>query len=158
VNTDFAKAGSVVIDSSGPITTTDPAQIQAEKEFRAVAIAKEEAFYAGDYERVISFYADDIVSVQPGTPEIVGKPDFGEGMKSYMVANTVVGNLTLKNFWVSGDYATRFAGWEEVITPKDGGKPMHQSGRCFLGWKRIDGEWKVITEFVNYLVPPTEVE
>jgi ketosteroid isomerase-like protein len=79
-------------------------------------------------------------------------------MKSYMEANTIVGSLTLKDFWVSGDYATRFAGWEEVITPKDGGKPLHQSGRCFLGWKMIDGEWKVVSEFVNYLVPPTEME
>lgn len=157
MNTQIAKTESVVIDGSGPIATNDPAQIQAEMEFRAAAIAKEEAFYAGDYERVISFYVDDIISVQPGTPEIIGKNNFSDGMKSYMEANTIVGTLTLKDFWVSGDYATRYANWEEVITPKDGGKPMHQSGRCFLGWQRIEGEWKVITEFVNYLVPPTEM-
>jgi hypothetical protein len=29
--------------------------------------------------------------------------------------------------------------------------------RCFLGWKIIDEKWKVVTEFINYLVPPTEM-
>jgi ketosteroid isomerase-like protein len=158
MNTHFAKAESVVTDAGGPITATDPAQIRAEEEFRAVAVAKEKAFYAGDYERLISFFADDIISVQPGTAEVVGKTTLGEGMQSYMEANTIVGNLTLKAFWVSGDYATRFAEWEEVISPKDGGKSMRQVGRCFLGWKKLDGEWKVVTEFVNFLVPPTVME
>jgi ketosteroid isomerase-like protein len=158
VNTQIVQGKSVVIDGSGPITTTDPAQLQAEQEFRAVAISKEKTFYAGDYERLMSYYADGIISVQPSTPEIIGKGDFSEGMKSYMEANTVVGTLTLKDFWVSGDYATRFAAWEEVITPNDGGTPLHQSGRCFLGWQKIDGEWKVVSEFVNFLIPPTEME
>ena len=155
MNTRLAIAESVVIDGGGPITSTDPAQIQAEKEFRAAALAKEEAFYAGDYERLMSFFADDIISVQPGTPEIIGKAAYSEGMKDYMGANTITGNLTLKEFWVAGDYATRRAEWEEVITPNDGGKPMRQSGRCFLGWKKLGGEWKVVTEFANFLIPPT---
>jgi ketosteroid isomerase-like protein len=149
------KMESTVIDGAGPITAADPTRIQDEKEFRAVAIAKEKAFYAGDYDKLMSFYANDIVSVQPGTPEIVGKVAFSEGMKAYMDANTITGNLTLKEFWVSGDYAARRAEWEEVITPNDGGKPTRQVGRCFLGWKKINGQWKVITEFSNFLVLPT---
>lgn len=158
MNTRLTKSESIVIDAGGPITATDPDQIRAEEEFRLAAKAKEEALYAGEIERVMSYYADDVVSMQPGMADVVGKTILGEGMRPYLEANTIVGKLTLKGFWVSGDYATRYAGWEEVITPKDGGKPIHQSGRCFLGWKKIDGEWKVVSEFVNYLVPPTEIE
>ena len=49
---------SAVIDAVGPSTASDPAQAQAEDEFRAVALAKEQAFYARDVDRVLSFYAD----------------------------------------------------------------------------------------------------
>src|SRR5688572_27175256 len=60
---------SVVVDGVGPSKASDPAQAQAENEFLAAAIAKEQTFYAGDADRYISYYADDAVSVQPGVAE-----------------------------------------------------------------------------------------
>ncbi len=149
---------SAVIDAVGPSTASDPAQAQAEDEFLAVALAKEQAYYDGDFESHLSYYADDIISVWPETPEIVGKVALAEGMKSYMEANHVVGTLTIKRIWVSGDHATRQAEWEEVVTPKKGGKAEHHIGRCTLTWEKIDGSWQVVSEYINYLVPPTEIE
>lgn len=149
---------SVVTDGAGPITTKDPAQAKAEKEFRAAAVAKERAYYAKDYNRLLTFYADNVISVQPGVPEIMGKVAWGEGMKPFLAANDTVGKLTIKKIWVSGNYATRYAEWDEVVTPKDGSKPFHQFGRCILGWQKINGEWKIVSEFINYLVPPTEIK
>jgi len=149
---------SAVIDAVGPSTASDPAQAQAEDEFLKVAIAKEQAFYAGNFERHLAYYADDIISVWPETPEVVDKATLAEGMKSYMAANQVVGTLTIKRIWVAGNHATRQAEWEEVVTPKDGGKAEHHIGRCTLNWEKIDGNWQVVSEYINYLVPPTEIE
>jgi ketosteroid isomerase-like protein len=149
---------SAVIDAVGPSTASDPAQAQAEDEFLAVALAKEQAFYAGDVEGHLSYYADDIISVWPETPEVLGKAALAEGMKPYMAANQVIGTLTIKRIWVSGDHATRQAEWEELVTPKAGGKAEHHIGRCTLTWEKIDGNWQVVSEYINYLVPPTEVE
>ena len=70
----------------------------------------------------------------------------------------IVGKFTLKKIWVSGDYATRYGEWEEVTVPKAGGQAEHHIGRCFLGWQKIDGEWKVVSEFITMLVDPTPVE
>lgn len=151
-------AQSVVIDGAGPITATDPAQAQAEAEFHATAIAKEQAFYDGDVEGVLSYYADNVISVQPGTPEIVGKTALAEGLKPYLEGNNIVGKFTIKQAWVYGDHATRIGEWEEVVTAKDGGNAEHHIGRCTLNWEKVDGKWKVVTEFVNYLVPPTEIQ
>lgn len=149
---------SAVIDAVGPSTASNPAQAQAEDEFRAVALAKEQAFYARDVDRVLSFYADNVISVQPETPEIVGKAALAEGLKPAIEGNHIAGKFTLKGIWVSGNYATRYGEWEEVVTPRDGGPAEHYTGRCFLGWEKIDGEWKVVSEFINFLEPPTPVE
>lgn len=151
-------AESVVLDGTGPSTAKDPAQMKAEAEFLAVAIAKEQAYYAKDYEQLVSFYADNVISVPPGAPEVVGKVALAEGLKPFLAENDILGKFTLKQIWVSGDYATRYGEWDEVITPIDGGKPFHQIGRCFLGWQKINGEWKVVSEFINYIQPPTEIQ
>lgn len=148
---------SEVVDGVGPSKASDPAQAKAENEFLAAAIAKEQAYYDGDIQGVLAYYADDVVSVWPEAPEVVGKTALAEGMVPYMEANSVVGKLTVKHIWVEGDHATRQAEWEEVVTPKAGGKPEHHIGRCTLEWKKIDGKWKVVSEYINYLQPPTPV-
>jgi ketosteroid isomerase-like protein len=147
---------SAVIDAVGPSTANDPAQAQAEDEFRAVALAKEQAFYEGDAEPVLSFYANDVISVQPETAEIVGKAALAEGLIPFLEGNQVVGRFTLKRIWVSGDYATRYGEWEVVVTSKESGEAEHHIGRCILNWEKIDGEWKVVSEFIYFLVPPTQ--
>jgi ketosteroid isomerase-like protein len=157
-NTIAADAKSMVVDGAGPISAADPVQAKAEEEFRAAAIAKEQAFYAGDAQRLLSFYADDAISVQPGVPEVVGKKALAEGLVPYVQDNRFVGKFTLKQVWVYGDHATRLGEWEEVVTPVAGGKSEHHIGRCILNWVKKDGEWKVVSEFVNYLEPPTEIE
>ena len=149
---------SVVIDGAGPITASDPAQAKAEAEFRAVAIAKEQAYYDGDVDRVMSYYDDNVISVQPEIAEIDGKTALADSLKPYVAANHIVGKFTITRFWVNGDHATRQAQWEEIVTPKDGGTAEHHIGRCILNWEKVDGQWKVVTEFINYLVPPTEIK
>jgi len=149
---------STVVDGVGPSKASDPAQAQAENEFLAAAIAKEQAYYDGDIQGVLAYYADDVVSVWPEAPEVVGKAAMAEGLVPYMEGNTVLGNLVVKHIWVAGDHATRQAEWEEVVTPKDGGKAEHHIGRCTLEWQKIDGQWKVVSEYINYLQPPTPID
>jgi ketosteroid isomerase-like protein len=157
-NTIAANAKSEVVDGAGPISAADPMQAKAEEEFRKAAIAKEQAFYDGDAQRVLSFYADNVISVQPGMPEVVGKQSLAEGLVPYIQDNRIVGKFTLKQVWVYGDHATRLGEWDEVVTPVAGGKSEHHIGRCILNWVKQDGEWKIVSEFVNYLEPPTEIQ
>jgi ketosteroid isomerase-like protein len=176
---DWAKAGNAPVETasmSGPqpgaripsrssVTaavdlniTSDPAKRKATEEFLATAIAKEQAYYNGDVERFLSFYADNVVSTYPEVQETVGKAALAEGLKPYMEGNKIVGNMIIKRVWLNGNQATRQAEWEEWVTPKDGSAAEHHIGRCTLNWEKINGEWKVISEFVNYLEPPTPFE
>jgi uncharacterized protein (TIGR02246 family) len=147
-----------VIDGAGPITAADPDVAAAEAEFRAAAIAKEEAYYSGDVDHYLTFYADDVISVTPGSPEVVGKAALEEGLRPFFEGYDVNGTLTIKKFWVYGDHAFRWAEWEETATPKDGGTPEHYIGRCLLNWEKTDGEWKVVSEFTNFLEDPAPIE
>lgn len=147
---------SVVVDGVGPSQAKDPAQAQAENEFLAVAIAKEQSLYAGDAKSFMSYYADNTLSVQPAMPEM-DKAALTQATVPYITDNQIVGKLTIKHIWVNGDHATRQAEWEEVTEPQTGGPAEHHIGRCILNWQKIDGQWKVVSEFLNYLEPPTTV-
>lgn len=149
---------SVVIDGVGPSTAEDPEQAAAEDEFRAVVLAREEAYYAEDYETYISFFADDVIALEPGTPEISGKETVAEGIKGFWEAYDTVGELTLKRIWVSGNLGTRYAEWEDIVTPADGGKQIRQLGRCIVVWEKIDGEWKIVSSILHFIEGPTEME
>ena len=150
-------AESAIIDGVGASTASDPDQALAEDEFLAVALAKEQAFYDGDYESLLSYYADDIVSAFPESPDVEGKSALAEGMQPFMRDNDILGTLTVKRIWVAGDYATRQAEWDEFMVPKDGSDPEHYIGRCTLNWQKIDGEWKIVSEFINYLKAPEAI-
>lgn len=149
---------SVVIDGVGPSTAADPEQAAAEDEFRTVVLAREEAYYAEDYETYIAFFADDVIALEPGTPEIRGKETVAEGIKGFWEAYDTVGELTLKRIWVSGNLGTRYAEWEDVVTPADGGNSIHQIGRCIVVWEKIDGEWKIVSSILHFIEGPTEME
>jgi ketosteroid isomerase-like protein len=140
------------------LSAFDPAERKAAEEFLTAAIAKEKAYYAGDVEGFLSSYADNVVSTYPEVEETVGKAALAEGLKPYMEGNKIVGNLVIKRIWLYGDHATRQAEWEEWTTARDGSGAEHHIGRCTLNWEKIDGEWKVVSEFVNYLVPPTPIQ
>ena len=148
---------SVVVNGVGPSKASDPAQAQAEDEFLAAAIAKEQALYAGNAERFMSYYADDTISVQPGIPDM-NKTALTQATESYLTDNHIIGKLTIKRIWVNGDHATRQAEWAEVTAPKVGGPAEHHIGRCTLNWEKIDGKWKVVSEYLNYLESPTTVQ
>lgn len=145
---------SVVTSAVDLSAVKDPAQRKAEEEFLKTAIAKEKTYYDGNADAYVNFYADNAISVQPSTEEIDGKAALAEGLKPYMQANRVIGNLTIKRAWVFGDHATRQAQWEEWVLPKDGSAGEHHIGRCTLNWEKINGEWKVTSEYINYLEPP----
>ena len=148
---------AVIVDATHSAAAADPAQAKAEAEFRKVVLMRERAYYAGNIDRFLSFYADDVVSIQPGMPDIVGKQGLVEGLRPFLAANRVSGKFTLKEISVSGDLATRQGQWDEVWRANDGSTAFHQVGRCLVVWRKIDGQWKVVKEFVNFLVPPTDI-
>jgi ketosteroid isomerase-like protein len=154
----LGSAESLIVDAVGPSQATDPAQAQAEDEFRQVVLAREEAFYSQDAETYNSYYADNVISLEPGLEDIVGKAEVSAGPASMFESTELIGKFTLKGIWVSGDYAARWGEWEEVTAPRAGGEAEHHIGRCMVSWQKIDGEWKVVSQILNLIQDSQPVE
>jgi ketosteroid isomerase-like protein len=120
-------------------------------------MAVEDAYQSEDVDRMIEYYADDALSMPPGFPMSVGKEAIEADLRFFFDEFTMEREFTLVNVEVSGNYATRLGEWTQTLTPKAGGDPIVETGRCVLGFKLIDGEWKVTWEIWNtYEAPPVE--
>ena len=53
------------------------------------------------------------------------------------------------DYTIAGETATRTGEWTQTLTPTDGSEPIVETGRCVLGFKKVDGEWKVAWEIWN---------
>lgn len=111
--------------------------------------AYEEAFQAGEVDRVIEFYAPDAVSLPPGYPPSVGREAIEADLTGFFSEFDLEREFDLVDYEVAGDNATRLGEWTQTLTPKAGGDPIVETGRCVLGWRKINGEWKVVWEIWN---------
>jgi ketosteroid isomerase-like protein len=119
------------------------------KEFVETVWAYEKAFQAGDVDQVIEFYAPDAVSLPPGYPKSVGREAIEADLRGFFGEFALERDFVLVDFEVVGNYATRLGEWTQTLTPKAGGDDIVETGRCILGWRKINGEWKVVWEIWN---------
>lgn len=133
-----------------PIAVSAPIDDEAVyEEFVAVALALEEAYQEEDLDAVLAFYADDAVSHAPGFPSDAGKEAIEVAYSGYFDAYEVQRDFELTDVEVGNEFASRTFEWTQVSTPRDGGDPITEVGRCILGWKKVEGEWKVAWEIWN---------
>jgi uncharacterized protein (TIGR02246 family) len=133
-------------------STTAPEQAAAaelEKQIEEAVWTYEEALQSGDLERLMGLYADDVVSLPPGFPKTEGKADLEASLQEFFDAYAIERDFELVNVQVAGDTATRLGEWTQTLTPKDGGAPIVETGRCILGYEKVGNEWKVAWEIWN---------
>lgn len=120
-----------------------------EEQFVEAAMANEHAFQSGDVDQIIEFYAEDAVSMPPGFPISNGKETIEADLRFFFEEFSLDREFTLVDYEVTGEYATRTGEWTQTLTPKAGGDPIVETGRCVLGFKKVDNEWKVAWEIWN---------
>jgi len=120
-----------------------------QEQFTKAAMGLEEAYQEGDLERTIAYYADDAVSSPPGFPSSYGKEAIKADYKAFFDAYNFTRDFKLAGVTIDGNTATRFGEWTQVLTPRDGSAPTTEIGRCIVGFKKVDGEWKVAWEIWN---------
>jgi ketosteroid isomerase-like protein len=124
-------------------------EMTEEEAFLAAVWEAEEAFATADADRLAEVYADDAVSFAPGYPPSVGKEVIMDGYRSFFEEYELDREFSLADYEFRGDFGTRTGEWTQVITPKAGGDSFTEVGRCILGFKKIDGEWKEVWEIYN---------
>ena len=113
------------------------------------------ACHAGDFERWLSLWTDDVIQMPPDVPRRVGKdqirkayqPSFDLFDFSNMIINT-------DEVRILGDQAYSHATYTFDMTPKEGGETTSYSGKFLdILEKQVDGSWKIAIDCHNYNEP-----
>ena len=144
----------IVAQPKGTALVQDAAAQKAadQQEFLQFVMDVEQNGQSGDVDRIMEDYADDVLSLLPGRPAMDNaalRADWQAFFDTYTLERT----FKLEQYTVAGDYGTRIGSWTNVLTPKAGGDPIVEVGRCVLGFKKVDGAWKIAWEIANTYEP-----
>lgn len=131
-------------------------KVDPEAEFIATVNAFEAAIKANDADRVMQFYADDVVALLPGMEPLVGKEAVRADWEATFDAFKLDREAELVYVNVDGDSAERRMSWTNTLTPKDGGEPIVLTGNCMLGFKKINGQWKTVWDMTHIYEPTAQ--
>ncbi|MGB5243792.1 MAG: DUF4440 domain-containing protein [Lutimonas sp.] len=127
------------------IVKPDLGKIKAE--IQAIETAWAEADNARDVNTLLSFYADDAVSMSNNAPSAVGKEALTKEIENNM-ANKVAGNTvvyTTLEVFGDEDIATEIG----TSTTKDASGKIVSTGKYMAIWERRDGKYVCIRDIYN---------
>ena len=114
------------------------------------------AVKAKDFDRALTFWADDATVFAPNAPAMVGK----ESIRKYVTATTAIPgfsiNWTTDKVWMSssGDLAYS-SGATEITFTTPSGNPVTERNKGLVVWKKqADGSWKCVVDIWNAEAPP----
>ncbi|TNE34558.1 MAG: nuclear transport factor 2 family protein [Alphaproteobacteria bacterium] len=119
-------------------------------------------FMAGEVDRWLQLFDDDIVGLHNRMPAIEGKPAL-RGFAEFVSANLVVAEMsvTLTGLRQDGDLAYTWGTYRSRLLMGETGDPMpghNQNGKVLFVWKRqADGSWKLAVDMGNEL-PPSSMQ
>lgn len=128
-------------------------KVEPEAQFIEVVTALEDAVKANDVDRIMKFYADDVVTILPGLAPMEGKETVRADWEYFFDTYKLDRESELVYVHVDGDTAVRRMEWTNTLTPKDGGTPFSETGNCVLGFKKLDNEWKLAWEIATTYDP-----
>jgi uncharacterized protein (TIGR02246 family) len=130
-------------------------KVDPEAHFIATVNAFEDAIKANDADRVMEFYADDVVALLPGMAPLVGKEAVRADWEATFETFKLDRDAELVYVNVDGDSAVRRMEWTNTLTPTDGSEPIVLTGNCILGFKKVNGEWKTVWD-ITHIYEPTQ--
>jgi len=108
-----------------------------------------DAFNRADVEAILDFLTDDLVSMPPNQPQLVGKAAsrawFMEGFK---VAPSRLSE-SIEALQVLGDWAIERVTWTLELQSVGGGVPTKDNGKGLHIWRREGQTWKVAQAIWN---------
>ena len=124
--------------------------------------AWDEAYNAGDVDRLMSLYTDDAVRIPPNEPALIGKEAIQGNFQQSFDLFTKETDSVVVDRKIGGDLAFVRGTWKDIQTPKAGGESLNLNGSFVaINQKQPDGSWKIICEIWSneqLIFPPQEKE
>jgi ketosteroid isomerase-like protein len=122
---------------------------QAADEVRAASLAWDQEYNSGDIDALMDLYHDDVVSIPPGLPALVGKQALRADFEAFFEAYTATHQTTIAELEITGDLAVERATYTWSANARDGSGGFSETGRHIVIRKRVNGAWKVLWEIWN---------
>ena len=134
-----------------PAVSTE-ADLQAVDQVREQEVA---AINTGDLS--LGYAADDIITMPPGEPALVGKPALQAWMDAFLSQATATLSYASANVVVAGDLAVEHYAGTLTVTPVGGGDSVDESLKGIHVYQRqADGSWKLTHDVWNMDLPPSD--
>jgi ketosteroid isomerase-like protein len=109
-----------------------------------------EAFNREDLDRLATLLTDDHVGMPPNRPQLKGR----DASRRFWTEGISVGASRFAvrpdELAIIGDLAIDQFHWSVDSTPRAGGTPVHDEGKCVWIWQRQrDGEWRILRAIWN---------
>ena len=135
--------------SSGPDETADLDAI------RALMEQVKHADMSGDIESLLAHYTDDVVSMPPDLPVLVGKDALRAYYeRAFSQLSIEALEMTPEETHLAGDWAFSRGKFEETVVPTEGDSFDVVGKYLFIFHREADGSWKVARLIGNMDGPP----
>ena len=112
------------------------------------------AMNAGDYEAIADLFTEDAIRMEADVPAQVGREAILSAMRSDMEEATSESKSVTEEIRLAGDWAVVRGTYEVTVTPKEGGEPVHTTGKWMeVHEKQADGSWKISRSIGNRDAP-----
>ncbi len=102
------------------------------------------AVAAGDLQRFLSVFTDDVVVMPPDHPTARGREEFAAFVKPFFDQFTLLETISYEEIRVAGDWAVGTFTYSFTTTPKGEGASSQELGKGIWLFRRSgDGTWKI---------------
>lgn len=113
-------------------------------------------FLAGEVDRWMELFDDDVVGLHNRLPSMEGKPAL-RGFAEFVSTNLIVAEMsvTLTGLRQDDEFAYTWGSYRSRLLMRESGEPMpghREEGKVLFVWKRqADGTWKIAVDMGNDL-------
>ena len=108
------------------------------------------ALEAGDSAAVVSRYTEDARLMPHGAPTFTGRKEIAAFFEGAIAQGIVAGRFTTIEVEDWGDTATEVGAYELFARTPDATRVSADTGRYFVQWRKIDGEWLLHRDIFNH--------
>jgi ketosteroid isomerase-like protein len=135
----------VTMAAAQPAATPDPALVKIGDAYQAASLAR-------DVKAIMALYADDAIEMPPNEAPVKGRAAIeAYYIKQFQMGKVTAFTLTHLDTRTSGDIGYDVGTYTQTM---GGEKPMNDSGKYTVIFRRVGGTWKVTSAIYNSDLPP----
>ena len=118
-------------------------KVDVEADKAAIRTLHDQTAAASNAGDLAALFTDDAVFMPPNEPAVIGKEAIRTWAQGLFDQFTFEETVTTEEVQVAGDWGFTRVTYTAKVTPKAGGEPQEETGKCiYIVHRQPDGSWK----------------